>query len=53
MCGGWESEETIAWVVGLLACDRIRGRMRDLDVDGIPAHEAADLFRVFFVHPRF
>ena len=27
--------------------------MGHLDVDGIPSHEATDLFRVLFVHPGF
>ena len=47
-----ERKETVAWVVGLSACDWIGVGTRDLDVEGVPAHEVADLLRVLFVHPR-
>ena len=50
-CG--EGEEAITRVVSLLACERIGRRMRDLDVDWIPAHETTDLLCILFVHPGF
>ena len=49
--GGREGEEAVAGIVGLLAGRGVRLRVRDLDVDWIPAHEIADLLGVFFVHP--
>ena len=48
-----ERKETVAWVVRLPACDRVRIGTRDLDAHWVPAHEVADLLCVFFVHPRF
>ena len=48
-----EREEAVAWVVRLPARHRVWVGTRDLDAEGVPAHEIADLLGVLFVHPGF
>lgn len=47
---GWECQEAVAWIVGLLD-GGIRGYVGNFDAYRTPAHQGADLLYVFLVHP--